>query len=132
MKPGLAIVTALLVAGCTSTAQTYPINPAAFATGVVSIQFVRNLSDSGSLTATLPDGSVLNGHYAVTDGESFALLAGRFGTASVASFSGGRPVEADATNGRATLQCALKVNLGGNGGGACELEPSGALYRVTF
>ena len=121
-----------LLAGCTATANTYPVNQAAFDAGAIKIEFVRNGTSRGPVTATLVDGSVLKGEYAVTDDGTFETMIGRFGAVSAFSESGGRPVEADATDGKETLECALRVDLGGDGGGACQLQPSGAVYRVTF
>ena len=122
----------LTLAACAESANTYPVNQAAFQIGLINIQFTTYGTGSGPITATLPNGEILKGNYAVTDDGTFSVIADRFGTASAYSTSGGKPVEADATDGKVTLSCALRVSFGGHGGGACGLEPTGAIYRTTF
>ena len=78
-------LTALTLAGCTDTADTFPMNDAAKHLGPLRMSFARTGIGSGPVTITMADGEVLKGTYRVAfgGGDAFAFSGGRTASAMV-------------------------------------------------
>jgi len=60
---------ALVVGGCTATAEVGALNDKARQVGLPKMEFVKQGTGGGPVTVTMPDGEVLHGRYGVaTDG----------------------------------------------------------------
>jgi hypothetical protein len=79
----LGFVALSILSACTSTADVFPLNDAAHKIGDPKVEFVRQGTDSGPVTITMPGGEVLKGYYNVARSGSMAM-----------AFSGGQTATA--------------------------------------
>ena len=115
---------------CTSTADIFPLNASARAIGDPDIKFVREGIDQGPVTATMPDGEVLHGHYHVArDGGMVMAFSG--GQIATAIGEGGGGVQFVLRGPRTEMLCRGSVSFGGHGNGECQTE-DGALWAVSY
>jgi hypothetical protein len=130
IQPGIWIVALPLLSGCTSTADVFPLNASARAIGDPDIKFVREGIDQGPVTATMPDGEVLHGHYRVArDGGMAMVFSG--GQTATAIGEGGGGVQFVLRGPRTEMLCRGSVSFGGHGNGECQTE-DGALWAVSY
>jgi hypothetical protein len=127
---GQLLVALSLLSACTSTADIFPLNASARAIGDPDIKFVREGIDQGPVTATMPDGEVLHGHYRVArDGGMVMAFSG--GQTATAIGEGGDGVQFVLRGPRTKMLCRGSVSFGGHGNGQCETE-DGALWAVSY
>jgi hypothetical protein len=70
----LGVAALSILSACTSAADVFPLNDAARKIGDPKIEFaVRQGTDSGPVTITMPTGEVLKGHYNVARNGSMAM-----------------------------------------------------------
>jgi hypothetical protein len=127
---GQFLVALSLLSACTSTADIFPLNASARAIGDPDIKFVREGIDQGPVTATMPDGEVLHGHYRVArDGGMVMAFSG--GQTATAIGEGGGGVQFVLRGPRTEMLCRGSVSFGGHGSGECQTE-DGALWAVSY
>lgn len=130
-----ALVSALgatvTVAACTYEARVFPIDPAAMAAGVPKIEFVRQGSQHGPVTVTMPDGEILKGEFQVTENASIGMGFAGAQTFSAIGFGSGRPVVVSATGDHTIINCEGTADIGSHGSVMCQTS-QGNKYRVMF
>jgi hypothetical protein len=130
IRTGQLLVALGLLSACTSTADIFPLNASARAIGDPDIKFVREGIDQGPVTATMPDGEVLHGHYRVArDGGMVMAFSG--GQTATAISKGGGGVQFVLRGPRTEMLCRGSVSFGGHGSGECQTE-DGALWAVSY
>jgi hypothetical protein len=127
---GLVSAGISILAACTDTADTFPLNDAAKKLGPINASFVRTGTGSGPVTITMADGEVLKGTYRVA-----------FGGASEFGFSGDKtqsaliitdgPVQFVATGPKTQILCRGVSSTLGHGQGQCQTY-DGALWAVSW
>ena|ERR1700704_5517104 len=140
---GLAIVALSLgLAGCTDTADVFPMNAVAQQRGPVHASFVRQGIGRGPVTITMADGEILTGEYRVAFSSA---IGSQFGNASVSngygtafgSWSGSSivigdgPVQFVASGPRTQLLCRGTSSTMGNGNGQCQTF-DGAVWAISW
>ncbi len=129
---------ALVLGGCTATAEVGALNDKARQVGLPKLEFVKQGTGSGSTTVTMPDGEVLHGRYGVaTDGGVGIGSGTAFGPRGSASYTGsstfigsGGNAYAIANGPKTSMSCQVQVGFG-HGGGICRTS-DGAEYQVAF
>ncbi len=126
----LAIAALVLLAGCTDTADTFPLNDAAKQLGPIQVSYERTGVGQGPVVITMADGEVLKGHYRVAFGgdEAFGFSGGQ--TASALVITGG-PVQFVATGPKTQILCRGSSSTMGHGSGECQTY-DGALWAVSW
>ena len=124
---GLALLT---LAGCTDTADTFPLNAAAKSLGPLKVSFVRTGIGQGPVTITMGDGEVLKGEYRVAFGSATEVgFAG--GHVAEATALGDGPVQFVATGPKTQILCRGFSTVMGHGNGRCQTY-DGALWAVSW
>jgi hypothetical protein len=118
------------IAACTSTADSFPLNQAAQSIGDLQISFVREGTDRGPVTITMPNGEVLKGHYLVAR-ESTLAMAFSGGQSATAIGLGDGNFQFVARGPKTEMLCRGSVTLGGHGSGECQTV-DGALWTVDY
>jgi hypothetical protein len=126
----LAFAALGLLAACTDNADVFPLNDAAHKIGDPKIEFVRQGTDSGPVTITMPNGELLHGHYSVArnGGMAMAFSGGRTATAIDVGDGG---VQFVARGPSTELLCRGSVSFGGHGNGKCQ-SVEGAIWAVSY
>ncbi|MDE3080809.1 MAG: hypothetical protein KGI94_12330 [Paracoccaceae bacterium] len=106
------------LASCASTSDIFPLNAAAKQIGEPKIKFVREGIGRGPVTATMPDGEKLTGHYIVG---SNGFVGTSFSGAQVASAIGigGGTVQFVLRGPKTEMLCQGSINVAGHGNGQC-------------
>ncbi len=130
MKRAVAALFALLAAGCTDTADTFPLNTAAKQLGPVKVSFVRTGVGSGPVTITMADGEVLTGRYRVAFGsaQGFGFSGGQSASALVITDG---PVQFVANGPKTQVLCRGNSTTLGHGSGQCQTF-EGAMWAVSW
>jgi len=126
----LAALTVLFIAGCTDTADTFPLNNAAKQLGPVKVSFVRTGTGSGPVTINMADGEVLTGRYRVAFGsaQGFAFSGTRSASALVITDG---PVQFVANGPKTQMLCRGDSSTMGHGSGQCQTY-DGAVWAVSW
>lgn len=126
----VAALTVLFVAGCTDTADTFPLDNAAKQLGPVKVSFVQTGTGSGPVTITMSDGEVLTGRYRVAFGsaQGFAFSGTRSASALVITDG---PVQFVANGPKTQMLCRGDSSTMGHGSGQCQTY-DGAVWAVSW
>jgi len=140
-KPKLLLPLVLLAAACTTTKTGTGFGSTASGANPVNVTWTSSDSVSGTMSATLADGTTYTGHYFEAtneiSGDSFGWGPGPWGnaTGSATNYSG--LVLADlASPAGAHMRCAFRLvhpssGMSGGGGGLCQ-PPNDNTIDVTF
>ena len=126
----LIILFSLIVAGCTGTVDTFPMNEQAKTLGPLRAKFTRTGVGSGPVEITMADGEVLKGTYRVAFGSAqvFAFSGAQSATALVITDG---PVQFVATGPRTQLLCRGNSSTMGHGSGQCQ-NYEGAVWAISW
>ncbi len=118
------------LAGCTDTADTFPLNDAARQIGTPKVSFVRTGVGSGPVTITMPDAEVLTGTWRVAFGGAvgMAFSGGKSATAIVV---GDGNVQFVVNGPKTQILCRGTSSPFGHGSGQCQTY-EGALWAVSW
>jgi hypothetical protein len=124
----LAALTAL--AGCTDTADVFPMNAAAQRLGPVKATFIRTGTGRGPVTITMADGEVLTGEYRVAFDSSVGMaFAGPRSSSAIVINDG--PMQFVATGPRTQMLCRGTSAPTGHGNGQCQTF-DGAVWAISW
>jgi hypothetical protein len=126
----LAFAALALLAACTDSADVFPLNDAAHRIGDPKIQFVRQGTDSGPVTITMPNGELLHGHYNVARNGDMAMAFSGGQTATAIGVGDGG-VQFVARGPSTELLCRGSVSFGGHGNGQCQ-SVEGAIWAISY
>lgn len=126
---GLAL--AAMLAACTDSADTFPLNEQARRIGSPTLSFVRTGTGRGPVTITMPDGEVLRGDYRINrSGFIGTAFAGRHSATTIGMGDGF--VQFVANGPRTQLLCrGVTGALSNHGNGECE-SAAGARWAVSW
>jgi hypothetical protein len=126
----LIVASAMMLAGCTDTADIFPLNREAQRLGPLKATFVRTGVGQGPVTVTMGDGEVLTGQYRVAFGgaEGFAFSGAHSASAIVIT---GGPVQFVITGPKTQLLCRGTSSTMGHGNGQCQTF-DGALWAISW
>ncbi len=124
----VAVMTGL--AGCTDTADTFPMNAAAKQLGPLKASFVRTGIGRGPITITMADGEVLTGEYRVAFGSSVGMAFSGSRSASAVVIDDG-PVQFVATGAKTQMLCRGTSSTMGHGNGQCQTY-DGAVWAISW
>lgn len=135
MKPRLTNASAiavllLLLAGCTDTADVFPMNDAAQHLGPVKASLMRTGTGRGPVTITMGDGEVLTGEYRVAFGSATGAAFSGTQSASAIIITDG-PVQFVATGPKTQMLCRGNSSTMGHGNGQCQTY-DGALWAISW
>ena len=119
-----------LLAGCSDTADIFPLNAAAQQLGPVHLSFVRTGIGRGPVTITMADGEVLKGEYRVAFGGGVGMAFSGPYSASAIVISDG-PVQFVATGPKTQMLCRGTSTPAGHGNGQCQTF-DGAVRAVSW
>lgn len=120
----------LTSAGCTDTADTFPLNAAAKQLGPMRVSFARTGTGSGPVTITMADGEVLTGRYRVAFGSAQRFAFSGAQSASALVITDG-PVQFVATGPKTQVLCRGTSSTMGHGNGQCQTY-EGAVWAVSL
>lgn len=121
---------ALATGACTGYADVFPLNQSARQLGTPRISFVRQGTDSGPVTVTMPDGEILMGTYRVNRRGFVGMAFSGARSATAMGFAGGS-VQFVANGPRTQMLCRGDGGGFGHGNGECETT-TGALWAVSW
>jgi hypothetical protein len=136
--PLISAVSLCVIAGCTLTANMYPINKAAEETGPLEAKYFPTSGGNANVTVQMPDGEILKGQFTLIEGPTanFGSIMAAEGKTSALSVSGGSassgkyPGVGTLIGDRGTkMECEFYRSSFGGGVGACQ-SSSGGLYRL--
>lgn len=120
----------VLLSACTSSADVFPLNAAARTIGDPKISFVREGLDHGPVTAVMPDGEIMHGHYRVARSGDIAMAFSGGQTATALGLGEGG-VQFVLRGPHTEMLCRGSVSLGGHGNGECQAV-DGAVWAVSY
>jgi hypothetical protein len=121
---------ALLIGGCTDTADMFPLNATAQHLGPVKASFVRTGIGRGPITITMADGEDLKGEYRVAFANSVGMAFSGTRSSSALLISDG-PVQFVATGPKTQMLCRGTSSTMGHGNGECQTY-DGALWAISW
>jgi hypothetical protein len=130
IRTALYLTAIISVAACTSNADVFPLNDSAKKIGDPTIEFVRQGTDSGPVTITMPDGEVLHGYYRVARNGGIAMAFSGGQSATAIGFGSGG-VQFVAKGPRTEILCRGSVSFSGHGNGECQTV-DGAVWAVSY
>jgi hypothetical protein len=120
----------MAVAGCSDSADVFPMNEPAKRLGPIKISFLRTGIGSGPVTITMADGEVLTGGYRVAFGGAVGTaFAG--GTSASAIIIQDGPVQFVAAGPKTQILCRGNSSPFGHGNGQCQTF-EGAVWAVSW
>lgn len=124
------VMTLVSAAGCTDTADVFPMNAAAQQLGPVQASFLRTGVGRGPVTISMADGEVLTGEYRVAFGGSVGtVVAGPWSASAIVIQDG--PVQFVARGPRTQMLCRGNSTPMGHGNGQCQTF-EGALWAISW
>ena len=128
---GLMIVASLIgLAGCTDTADVFPLNDAAKQMGKPRVEFIRTAVGRGPITITMPEGEVLTGTWRVAFGGAIGMGSSG-GKSATAIIIGDGNVQFVASGPKTDVLCRGTSSPFGHGTGECQTY-EGALWAVSW
>lgn len=126
----LIVAAAMMLAGCTDTADVFPLNLEAQQLGPLKATFVRTGVGRGPVTVTMGDGEVLTGEYRVAFGsaEGFGFSGTHYASALVITDG---PVQFVLNGPKTQLLCRGTSTTMGHGSGQCQTF-DGALWAISW
>jgi hypothetical protein len=125
-----AIVSTLLLAACTGTADVFPLNAAAKAYGPLKATFTRTGTGEGPVTVVMGDGEVLTGRYRVAFGSAQGFGFSGTQSASAIIITDG-PVQFVLRGPKTQMLCRGTSSTLGHGNGQCQTY-EGALWAISW
>ncbi len=125
-----ALATLALLAACTDTADTFPLNDAAKKLGPLQASFERTGIGRGPVTVVMGDGEVLKGEYRVAFGASEGFAFAGNHTASALVITDG-PVQFVLTGPKTQMLCRGSSTTAGHGSGQCQTY-EGAVWAISW
>jgi len=120
----------LLVAGCSDTADVFPLNDQARSIGHPSVSFVRTGVGREPITITMPDGEVLTGEWRVAFGGGMAMgFSGSHSATAVAIGDGA--LQFVARGPKTEVLCRGTSSAFGHGNGECQTY-DGAIWAISW
>ena len=120
----------LILASCTVSADTFPLNDAAKRAGLIQVALVRRGLANGPVTITMADGEVLKGTYRIAFGGGTAIgLSGDQVTTSTIITAG--PVQFVAAGPKTKMLCRGTMSPSWHGSGQCQ-NYDGAVWAVSW
>jgi hypothetical protein len=126
----VAMTGALLISGCTDTADMFPLNAPAQHLGPVKASFVRTGIGRGPITITMADGEDLKGEYRVAFASSAGMAFSGTRSSSALLISDG-PVQFVATGPKTQMLCRGTSSTMGHGNGECQTY-DGAMWAISW
>lgn len=130
MRAVAFIALPLTLAGCTDTADVFPLNAAAKDLGPVEVSFVRTGLGRGPVTITMADGEALKDEYRVGF-SSVTAIGFADGSYATATAYGDGPVQFVATGPKTQILCRGFSTPMGHGNGECRTY-EGARWAVSW
>jgi hypothetical protein len=124
------VALAVVLVGCTDTADFFPLNGAAQHLGPVKASFVRTGAGRGPITMTMADGEELKGEYRVAFSSSVGMAFSGTRSSSALIISDG-PVQFVATGPKTQMLCRGTSSTMGHGNGECQTY-DGALWAINW
>jgi len=128
--PALLFAVTVALAGCTDTADTFPMNDAAHRIGPMKVSFDRTGIGRGPVMITMADGEVLKGEYRVAFGGGTAMAFSGTRSASAMIITDG-PVQFVANGPKTQVLCRGNSSTMGHGNGECQTY-DGAVWAVSW
>jgi hypothetical protein len=126
------VMTLVSVAGCTDTADVFPMNAAAQQLGPVQASFVRTGVGRGPVTISMADGEVLTGEYRVAFGGSVeTVVAGPWSASAVVIQDGPVQFVARGPGHRCYVGATAPPWGMGHGNGQCQTF-EGAIWSISW